>query len=117
MLVEIDNFEPLRRDPVADPVGSIGEFLHAHLPFGFYGADYHWQLSSSAGRPECAGKLKAHVWFWLNKPYTSAQLKAWAAVCAPGLDASVFNTVQSTTPPPLCLKPVWPIQFQCAVAL
>ncbi|MDD0862271.1 DNA primase, partial [Xylella fastidiosa subsp. multiplex] len=52
MLVEIDNFEPLRRDPVADPVGSIGEFLHAHLPFGFYGADYHWQLSSSAGRPE-----------------------------------------------------------------
>ncbi|MRT95428.1 phage/plasmid primase, P4 family [Xylella fastidiosa] len=94
MLVEIDNFEPLRRDPVADPVGSIGEFLHAHLPFGFHGADYHWQLSSSAGRPECAGKLKAHVWFWLNKPYTSAQLKAWAAVCAPGLDASVFNTVQ-----------------------
>ncbi|WP_426979780.1 DNA primase family protein [Xylella fastidiosa] len=94
MLVEIDNFEPLRRDPVADPVGSIGEFLHAHLPFGFYGADYHWQLSSSAGRPECAGKLKAHVWFWLHRPYTSAQLKAWAAVCAPGLDASVFNTVQ-----------------------
>ncbi|ALR06096.1 DNA primase [Xylella fastidiosa] len=94
MLVEIDNFEPLRLDPVTDPVGSINEFLHAHLPFWFAGADYHWQLSSSAGRGECAGKLKAHVWFWLHTPYTSAQLKAWAAVCAPALDASVFNTVQ-----------------------
>ncbi|HHW4677293.1 phage/plasmid primase, P4 family [Xylella fastidiosa] len=94
MLVEIDNFYPRCRDPVADPVGSIDEFLSDQMPFGFHGADYHWQLSSSAGRPECAGKLKAHVWFWLHKPYTSAQLKAWAAVCAPGLDASVFNTVQ-----------------------
>ncbi|ALR09608.2 DNA primase [Xylella fastidiosa] len=94
MLVEIDNFEPLRRDPVTDPVGSIYEFIHAHLPDVFAGADYHWQLSSSAGRGECAGKLKAHVWFWLHTPYTSAQLKAWATACAPALDASVFNTVQ-----------------------
>ncbi|ETE30571.1 primase [Xylella fastidiosa 32] len=94
MLVEIDNFEPLRLDPVADPVGSISEFLHAHLPFWFAGADYHWQLSSSAGRPGSEGKLKAHVWFWLHTPYTSAQLKAWATACAPALDASVFNTVQ-----------------------
>ncbi|ALR04364.1 DNA primase [Xylella fastidiosa] len=94
MLVEIDNFEPLRLDPVADPVGSISEFIDAHLPFWFAGADYHWQLSSSAGRPGSEGKLKAHVWFWLHTPYTSAQLKAWATACAPALDASVFNTVQ-----------------------
>ncbi len=31
MLVEIDNFYPRCRDPVADPVGSIDEFLQRHI--------------------------------------------------------------------------------------
>lgn len=94
MLAEIDEFEPLCSDPVAEPVRAIEEFIATHLPPCFQGVAYHWQLSNSAGHAKNAGKLKAHVWFWLEKPYTSEQLKAWATVHGKTLDKSVFNAVQ-----------------------
>ena len=94
MLVEIDNFEPLCSDPLAQPVWAIEEFIGASLPDCFQGAAYHWQLSNSAGHAKNVGKLKAHVWFWLATPYTSEQLKAWATAFDIGLDKSVFNVVQ-----------------------
>ena len=94
MLVEIDNFEPLCSDPVAQPMLAIEEFIGASLPDCFQGAAYHWQLSNSAGHSKNVGKLKAHVWFWLATPYTSEQLKAWATAFGLALDKSVFNVVQ-----------------------
>ncbi|MDD0930243.1 DNA primase [Xylella fastidiosa] len=94
MLVEIDNFTPRAVDPVMHPVAAVDAFISAQLPRCFWGADYYWQLSGSAGHPNYAGVLKAHVWFWLKNPYTSEQLKAWAASCGAALDASVFHVVQ-----------------------
>lgn len=94
LLAEIDNFEPLCADPVLQPVMAIEEFIATHLPACFQGVAYHWQLSNSAGHAKNVGKLKAHVWFWLAKPYTSDELKAWAGVAAADLDRSVFNVVQ-----------------------
>lgn len=93
-LVEIDNFEPLSADPVEDPVCAIDEYIGAHLPREFAAATYHWQLSNSAGHPKHAGKLKAHVWFWLATPYTSHQLKAWAKAYNIPADTAVFNAIQ-----------------------
>lgn len=94
VLVEIDSFEPLTADPVRDATAAIDEYITTCLPACFHGAAYHWQLSNSAGHATKGGVLKAHVWFWLATPYTSAHLKAWAVATAAELDTSVFNPVQ-----------------------
>jgi hypothetical protein len=94
MLVEIDAYQPLTADPVRDPVAAIQEYIQICLPPCFHGAAWHWQLSNSAGHGSKRGVLKAHVWFWLSTPYTSAQLKAWAAATGVELDTAVFNPVQ-----------------------
>lgn len=92
-MLDIDKYEPGFSDPVADPVGAIGEFLDAaNLP-QFKDCSFHWQLSSSAGiKP---GILKAHVWFWLDEPWSSAHLYVWAKSLAnPIVDSAVFRRVQ-----------------------
>lgn len=94
LLVEIDEYEPVTADPVLDPVASIDEFIALHLPSAFQGARCHWQLSGSAGSPAHRDKLKAHLWFWLERPYTSAQLRAWARHAGLPIDTSVLNPVQ-----------------------
>lgn len=94
VLIEVDKFTPVA-DPVLDPVIAITEYVTSVLPSAFQDISYHWQLSSSAGHPDNAGRLKVHLWFWLSTPTTSIDLKAWAK-SAPSvvLDTSVFNPVQ-----------------------
>ncbi|MDE1971161.1 MAG: PriCT-2 domain-containing protein [Patescibacteria group bacterium] len=94
VLIEIDDFEPLTADPVLQPVLAIDEFTVTCLPACFQGVSYHWQLSNSAGHIKNKDKLKAHVWFWLNTAYTSAQMKSWAIALNLPIDRSVLNTVQ-----------------------
>lgn len=94
VLIEIDDFKPLLADPILAPVEAINEYITSCLPDCFHEISYHWQLSNSAGHLKNIDKLKAHVWFWLEKSYTSDQLKAWAEQNNIALDKSVFNTVQ-----------------------
>ncbi|TPS34475.1 phage/plasmid primase, P4 family [Acinetobacter baumannii] len=94
VLIEIDDFKPLLADPILEPVEAINEYITSCLPDCFHEISYHWQLSNSAGHLKNIDKLKAHVWFWLEKSYTSDQLKAWAEQNNIALDKSVFNTVQ-----------------------
>ena len=93
ILIEVDAYEPLCADPVTDPAVCVSEYVGS-LPACFHRASYHWQLSNSAGLPKHVGKLKAHLWFWLETPYTSVELRTWAKVCAVPCDAAVFNLVQ-----------------------
>jgi hypothetical protein len=95
LCIDVDKFEPLVADPVADPVAAILEYIGTMLPAPFHGASFHWQLSSSAGHPTKPG-LRAHLWFWLAEPRTSAALKAWADAHAKEyqLDAALYRTVQ-----------------------
>ena len=94
VLIEVDEFRPVKHDPVQDPEGAIHEFITSVLPAPFHGVSYHWQMSNSAGHAKHAGKLKVHLWFWLLRPYTSAQLRAWAEALGLPVDRSVFNPVQ-----------------------
>lgn len=95
MLVDIDNYSPFDYDPLLEPVESINEFVTLHLPECFAGSSYHWQFSSSAGHhSKDPGKLKAHVWFWLKTPYTSAQLRLWATNTGYKADKALFDTIQ-----------------------
>lgn len=93
-LIDVDGFEPLHVDPTAEPVKAIEQYIEKHLPACFQGKSYHWQMSASAGTPGKRHLLKAHLWFWLKTPYTSAQMNAWAKSIGPAVDSAVFRTVQ-----------------------
>ncbi len=94
ILIEVDDFEPETADPVWEPEAVAEEYILKHLPEPFHGISYHWQLSNSAGREDKAHLFKAHLWFWLETPYTSATLRQWAKDTSLACDKSVFNPVQ-----------------------
>lgn len=94
LLIDIDGYEPLCFDPVTEPQEAIDEFITCNLPGAFIDASYYWQLSSSAGHSKNAGVLKAHVWFWLTKPATSAALRAYFSGSRYVVDKSLFQPVQ-----------------------
>lgn len=95
VLIDVDSYQPMLYDPVAEPEDAAREFILDRLPAAFHRATFHWQLSASAGAPGKEGVLKAHLWFWLAAPRTGAELEAWADTLAPGtVDRAVFRPVQ-----------------------
>lgn len=93
-MVDIDKYEPGFADPVHEPVEAIKDYLSEQLPPCFQDVSFHWQLSSSAGTPGKERILKAHVWFWSETPYTSAQMYEWAKQVGPRVDKAVYRRVQ-----------------------
>lgn len=93
ILIEIDQYQPLLSEPL-DGEGATLEYIVECLPEVFHGVSFHWTLSASAGAPGKEGQLRAHCWFYLDTPYDSATLKAWAKNERLQLDHSVFQTVQ-----------------------
>lgn len=89
IMIDVDGY-PWEGDPVA----GMRAFVLERLPECFHGVDFHWHLSGGYGHPSKAGKLNAHLWFWLRTPYTSAQLYAWAKALG-GIDAAVYRPVQA----------------------
>lgn len=94
VLVDVDKFESTLFDANAQPELAVEEFIHSQLPAEFRVAGYHWQMSNSAGHPSKGSELRAHLWFWLAEPYTSAQLAAWAKATAFKGDPSLLRRVQ-----------------------
>lgn len=98
-MFDSDNFCP-ETDPTVGPEAAALEYTSL-LPAEFQGTSCHLQLSNSAGLTKSAGLFKAHVWFWFDKPYTGAQLTAWAEGQWPNkderklrVDTSVFDWIQ-----------------------
>jgi hypothetical protein len=91
-MIDVDKFEPIA-DPVHDPAAACDEFIVVRLPPAFHDRTFYWQLSSSAGAPGREHLLKAHLWFWLEKPCDSPTLREWAKGI-PGVDPAVFRQVQ-----------------------
>lgn len=94
-LINVDSYRPDFGDPVHDAEIVILEFIERCLPPEFFGASCCWQLSSSAGTKGKEGILKAHLWFWLAEPRTTAEMAAWAKT-VPGqpFDRALFRLVQ-----------------------
>lgn len=63
-------------DPVADPERAIACAM-PRLPPEFRDVCAVWQLSSSAGTADFNGEVKLHLYFWLSRALTCAQLLAW----------------------------------------
>ena len=86
---------PQGLDLLGEPEAAI-EYLIGKLPTEFHNATVHYQLSGSAG-VSTLERVSAHLFFWLNRPATSAQLKQWAKAVNHQrtlIDEAVFNPVQ-----------------------
>ena len=93
MMLDIDGWPlPGWADLICDPEAVVEAAILDLLPAPFHDAACFWQLSSSAGFK--GGVLKAHLWFWLAEPTSSADLKAYFQVHAPQVDRSVFGAAQ-----------------------
>jgi hypothetical protein len=84
--------EPPTCPPWIDPTDPVlaGGYLRKQLPVPFQVARCVVQLSGSAGiKPG----LRAHLWFWLDRPLGRAELDRLLAGVA-GLDASTLRDIQ-----------------------
>ena len=88
MLADVDNFSMNKGETYTK---AIERYIKT-LPPEFHNISYYWQMSASAGHARHDGKLKVHLWFWLAKKATGAELREWSKN-AP-VDSSVFLTVQ-----------------------
>lgn len=72
------------------------EYLVSLMPSYFHGVSYHYHLSSGAGLD--GGKtIRAHIWYWLDKPVHDDVLRVWAkGINCQGklIDTALFNAVQ-----------------------
>jgi hypothetical protein len=96
VMIDVDGYHGFAHDPATHTAEAIQEFIECELPPAWHGAAYHWHLSSSFGHPSKADTgLRVHLWFWLARPLTSAQLKAFAQATALPADVSLFHPVQA----------------------
>jgi hypothetical protein len=94
VMFDIDGFTP-EVSPVESPEAGVREWIVKTLPEAFQSVACYWQLSASAGHSsrDPAG-LRAHVWFWLDRPISGNQWKRWAEHNNIKVDKSVFSPVQ-----------------------
>ena len=91
ILVDVDGFQ---MEAGEDYTRAIFRYVET-MPSEFQVSSFYWQLSSSAGHADNVGKLKVHIWFWLDRKAGGKTLSAWAAsLDVVKLDTSVFNEVQ-----------------------
>ena len=59
------------------------------LPAEFQSVDYWYHFSSSMGiKPG----IRVHLWFWLDRPCSDDEMKAWLSGCP--VDLRMFNPIQ-----------------------
>lgn len=82
MGIDIDNlpYDPTQFDPYNEPE-EFFEWLCGTISEDLEDVTVVYQFSTGAGIAE-EGKrhnvIKVHLWFWLDKPYTCAEIKRWA---------------------------------------
>ncbi len=109
LMLDIDKqLLPPTIDLLTQPVEAIEHFIN-QLPAEFHSCSVHYQLSGSAG-VDYTDRVSAHLVFWLDKPTTSTQLKAWAKAVNSKhrlIDDALFNPVQ----PHYTSKPSFPTGY------
>ena len=59
------------------------------LPIEFQSVDCWYHFSSSMG---IKGGIRVHLWFWLERPCSDDEMKAWLSGCP--VDLRLFNPIQ-----------------------
>jgi hypothetical protein len=90
--LDLDNVSAPHVDVIDDPSGAIDyalDLVAAHAP-ELEGASCFAAFSSSAGvfDPTAA---KLHLWYWLDRPYSGAELKRWASRVNEGAGSKLID--------------------------
>ncbi len=97
MMVDIDTLPLPEGYSYIDEPEQVVKYAVSQLPQEFHNICCHWQFSASAGISN-PGVIKLHLWFWLESPQNSYELKQWAnevnSLNGKIVDASVYNAVQ-----------------------
>jgi len=89
MLIDIDKVaNPGELDPTTP---EAMEYLRSLLPLEFRETTCSFSLSASAGLSD-TNLISGHLWFWLDRPLSSQELKSWLQGCC--VDTSLFQSVQ-----------------------
>jgi hypothetical protein len=90
-------------DPrIPDDAEELIDYLTGLLPAEFHDATCYWQWSASQSVPERLGSdppdhLRAHLFFWLDRPVPDGELRRWASALKKSgvpVDPAVFAPVQ-----------------------
>lgn len=99
MMVDVDGLDKDHEPDWGSAAGcqAAMDRLLGQLPMELRTAGYIWQVSSSAGVK--GGGLRAHLWFWLDRPLGEAELTRWAesvndAAGQRVVDPAVHRTIQ-----------------------
>ena len=70
---------------------QLAMLAHAikQLPADFQSVDYWYHFSSSMG---IKAGIRVHLWFWLERPCSDDEMKAWLSGCP--VDLRLFNPTQ-----------------------
>jgi hypothetical protein len=97
MMVDIDALPLPDGYNYIDKPEQVVKYAVSQLPQEFHNVCCHWQFSASAGISN-PSVIKLHLWFWLELPQNSYELRQWANevnnLNGEVVDASVYNTVQ-----------------------
>ncbi len=91
VMLDFDNVRcPKKIDFTQNPESGIRHLISL-LPSSFHDVTCFYQVSASAGvKPG----LRAHLWFWLDRRVTNAELKTWAKDLSVAVDRTLFGPVQ-----------------------
>ena len=92
-MIDIDDLElPAEYADVDASKPDILAHTTAKLPEAFRGVDCHYQISASMGVK--TDKIRVHLWYWLNRSVSDAEMKAWMGQSDVPVDMSLFRPVQ-----------------------
>ena len=92
-MIDIDDLElPTEYADIDASKSDILAYTTAKLPEAFRGVDCHYQFSASMGVKK--DKVRVHLWYWLNRRVSDAEMKAWMGQSDVPVDMSLFRPVQ-----------------------
>jgi hypothetical protein len=92
LCIDIDDLSlPERFEPAQDHLAQIAQYTASQLPDNFNGVDFYYHFSSSmCFKPG----IRIHLWYWLDKPISDQETKAWLSQSSASVDSSLFNPIQ-----------------------
>ncbi|WOI56837.1 hypothetical protein [Palleronia sp. LCG004] len=90
-MLDIDSIDlPAELSSVSENTDAILSRVVSNLPASFHGVSFYYQFSASmCVKP---GSIRVHLWFWLNRAVSDAELKVW--LDGYPVDHAIFNAVQ-----------------------
>lgn len=101
-MIDIDDLElPTEYEDIGKHKSQILTYTIGKLPEAFKNVDCHYQFSASMGVKK--DKVRVHLWYWLDRKVSDAEMKAWMGQSEVPIDLSLYRPVQ----PHFTAKPIF----------